>query len=506
MKLAKRILTAGIALGLTLGLSAPAFAATITVNDANTNEIYTAYKLFDVSYDDNKTPGNTTDDKYAYYTDNEELVDLLKVTDEGFNLTFNKAASEDVWYMTGLDDDTEAAALAKYINDSWENQNIASILTTSYTATVSGDSVTIDTDTDTGYFFVTSSMGSLCALNTALDEATVDEKNEVPTVDKEAVNEDADAMSGTAAVGDSIEFTITVTIQPGAENYVLHDYMSTGLTLDTETAMKVQVRTGTGPAFTYDDLELNTNYTIKPPTEDPNTDNCAFEVVFTSDYLNSITEPTVVVVTYNAIVNANAVTGTDPVTNQAVLDYGNNSKVETDDGLVELYNYDFNLNKIDSKDSSTLTGAEFKLYDTEAGATPIQLVKVNDTTTYRVATQKEISNKVSGLTDTITAGEVTIEGLAGKDYWLEETKAPDGYNKLSSRVHVVFGLKSGVPVDGEHALTDYDLADQDVENTAGALLPSTGGMGTTVLYIVGIVLVLGAGITLVVRRRMNQDR
>ena len=86
-------------------------------------------------------------------------------------------------------------------------------------------------------------------------------------------------------------------------------------------------------------------------------------------------------------------------------------------------------------------------------------------------------------------------GLAGKTYWLQETKAPDGYNKLTTRQEVTF-IEEEDPASGS-------FVDVTVVNEAGALLPSTGGMGTTVIYIIGAVLVIGAGIVLVVRRRTN---
>ena len=91
--------------------------------------------------------------------------------------------------------------------------------------------------------------------------------------------------------------------------------------------------------------------------------------------------------------------------------------------------------------------------------------------------------------------------MAGKSYWLEETKAPDGYHKLEDRVEVRFVTQND---EGESlTLAQSNLEDTAVKNEAGALLPSTGGMGTTVIYIIGAVLVIGAGIILVVRRRRN---
>ena len=231
--------------------------------------------------------------------------------------------------------------------------------------------------------------------------------------------------------------------------------------------------------------------------------DCVFEITFNQEYLDGLADGTQIVITYTATVNGNAVVGTDPETNQAILDYGNSSHVKTDEGKTEVYTYDFNLTKYNEGKTERLTGAEFKLYDQATGGTAIQFIKTGDT--YRVAMTDEVAPEGSTKTDTITAGSVTIQGLAGKTYYLEETKAPDGYNMLKQRVEVTFGKKAGVETETP-TLAQMDLTDQDVENVAGSLLPSTGGMGTTVLYIAGAALVLGAGITLVVRRRMNSDQ
>lgn len=305
----------------------------------------------------------------------------------------------------------------------------------------------------------------------------IEEKNETPTVEKEVTNADPDS----AQVGDTVNYEITINAKPGAENYVLHDDMSDGLTLTQDSiVVKVGDTTLASPA----------DYSIAYPT---GTDGCDFEITFTKKYLDSITTNTAITVTYSAVLNENAVTGTDPETNEAILNYGEKNDVTTTPAETKTYTYDFALTKTD-ENQQPLTGAEFSLYSQAEGGTAINLIKLADGS-YRVAKPGE-----KGTTTTIVVnseGKATVDGLAGKNYWLEETKAPNGYNMLTERKVVTFN-------DTNTPATD-DFAAVTVENHAGTVLPSTGGMGTTALYTVGAALVIGAGVTLVVRRRASHE-
>ena len=115
------------------------------------------------------------------------------------------------------------------------------------------------------------------------------------------------------------------------------------------------------------------------------------------------------------------------------------------------------------------------------------LIKIDDTN-YRVAMPGE-----SGAVDTFTtvaSGDIVIWGVdSDSDYTLEEITPPDGYNKLTAEVDVTVGEGNGTRID--------------VENKFGSELPSTGGIGTKIFTIVGGILIVGAGLALVVRRRMN---
>ena len=206
-------------------------------------------------------------------------------------------------------------------------------------------------------------------------------------------------------------------------------------------------------------------------------------------------------VSYTATVNKDAVIGTTGNTNTAQLKYGNNSTVES---TTTTYSYKFDLVKTDNS-KKLLTGAKFKLYDSQTSTTPVKLIKDATTGNYRVAETSE-----SGAVDEIVIDSfkaVTISGLNKKTYYLEETLAPAGYNKLTERQSVELG-KEGFVADatinnsGSEGATWTEGGVQVINNT-GATLPSTGGMGTTLFYVIGGGLMVAAVVLLVTKKRME---
>ena len=151
---------------------------------------------------------------------------------------------------------------------------------------------------------------------------------------------------------------------------------------------------------------------------------------------------------------------------------------------------------------TALAGAIFTLSKTADGANPIKLVSDgNDATAgdiYRVAKTGD-ANTVTEVT-TPDSGKFTIKGLDADTYYLTETKQPDGYNKLSAPIKVVIAENGNITV-GEDRETVVERV--KVENKTGSLLPSTGGSGTTMIYILGAILVLGSSVVLITKKRMR---
>lgn len=190
-----------------------------------------------------------------------------------------------------------------------------------------------------------------------------------------------------------------------------------------------------------------------------------------------------VVVEYNATLNENAVIGSAGNTNDVELTYSNNPNA-TGDGTtkpadtgktpkdtVKVFTYQTIINKVD-QDGKALSGAEFTL-----------VKKNKDGSTKNVDVVKNAEGK-----------SFTFKGLDAGNYVLEETKTPDGYNTIKA---IEF------TIDADYDKEADDSLKADIVNRKGSLLPSTGGMGTTILYVIGSILVLVAAILLITKKRMD---
>lgn len=512
MKRTKKILSILLTLVMALAMSIPAFAdddpagggdtttpvvatqegdisgGSITINSAVEGQTYSAYQiLYLESY-------NPTAKAYSYKANSAWEVWLKTQT------TYVSIDAQG--YVTWVKD-ADAVAFAKAA------QVEAAKMTTNLTKTVEKNESSVTfSDLKLGYYLVDTSLGTLCFLDTTKPTATIEEKNSVPTIDKK-VGEDSKKDTddywcdqNTAQIGDTVEFKTTVHAKKGAQNYVVHDQMSEGLTLN-QNSIKVKVGETT--------LTKDTDYTVAFNVQHKNGETveskCDFEITFKQTYLDTIIADTNIVIEYTAILNDKAAIYTDANTNKTKLDYGSNAdgtpSGETTWDETETYTFKFDIVKTDSA-QKLLTGAKFELYDAETGGNKIALVKESDGV-YRVATtaEKDAENFTSAV---IEAGKVTVKGLdANTTYWLEETEAPAGYNKLAGRVKVEIK---------EENLTATMTGDNDdtwlsggahIVNNTGTELPSTGGIGTTVFYAAGVILALGAAVVLVARRRMRTE-
>lgn len=448
-KLSQKIVTMFLAVVMILAMTVGAFAATINITGGNVQngETYTAYKVFDVSTA--TSDGSITG--YNYYTENEDLMSDLSA----HGVTFSASPAGGLWYVT----DVDTTMLSSYLAGLDDDGNLINLLgSAAGFVTISATENSIE-NLDAGYYFVTSTMGSLCMLNTAADSVDIEEKNQVPVPEKTVSDTDAQ-------IGDTVTYTVKITVPANTETLKLNDTLSNGLTLDSDS---FAVQVGEREAVGLDTVSAT-----------PGENGTTSFTIDLSDYLTG--SDCTITVTYEATINANAI-HTNPATNSATVSYGNNSSSTSSTTTTKTHL--LTIKKTDG-DGNALNGAEFQLKDAQGN-----LVSVvgNATNGYRVAT----SSTESGATTTIVVnGSVTIDGLDAEIYTLTETKAPEGYNLLTE--------------DKEIEVTTNNLAEITVENEAGSTLPTTGGMGTTIIYIVGAVLVIGAGIVLVVRRRMSANQ
>ena len=464
----RKIIAFLLAAVMVLAMCIPAMAAdtyTITVNNAKNGETYTAYKIFDASYAEN--------DNAVSYTANGNIVNLIEGKPGAEGLTFTQIGTTGEYVVT-VDkafNRTKAEEFAKLL-DSVKDRLPESAKVAEVTADADGEAkITVPSK---GYYFVDTTLGSLCALDTAKN-VTVYEKNTIPSEEK-TVSDTENGKYGSdanAQIGDTVYYQIQVKDSKGTDKAItVHDTMSAGLTLNKNSFTVTKGDQAVPP----------TDYSVKTTGLK---DGCTFEVTLNADYVKTLNENDVVVIKYSATLNEKALAGKDE-TNRSHLTYSNQTTTES---TPKVHTYKFQVNKYDGADSSKspLAGAKFELLK---GGKLVKLVKAKDKDTeYRVANGNE-SDAVDEFV-TVASGNITIKGVdLDEGYSIVETEAPAGYNKLTDAVSIT--------VNKDNSLI------QPVENNKGTALPSTGGRGTRIFYLVGIICVAGAGIVLVSRRRMSR--
>lgn len=463
----KKLFAALLAAALVLAMAVPAFAVTnatkgsITISNTVKDETYTIYRMFKLdSY-------NAESNTYSYTVES-DWEGFFK-TGAGGNYITLDGQNHPTWTAADENDSTTVAAFAKAAL-AWAKQKG---IQSAGTQEGNGSSITFS-NLDLGYYLVDSSLGALCGLNTTNPDATIKEKNEKPEIKKEVQTSAGDWSSeNNAKIGDTVEYKVEIKVADGAQKYTVTDTMSKGLTFNN-SSLKV----------TANDA-VTTDYTLTSTTN-------GFTLVLPETYVSNLTKGTTIIVTYNATLNKDAVIDGDGNANEVKLSYGNHQN--TVPSKVTTKSYQFDLVKVDGTTNKLLDGAEFELAD---GETKLSFVK--DTAgNYRVAAAGE-----DGATTTITVkgGKVNIYGLAGKTYTLTETKAPDGYNKLVTPETV--NLADGSKTHATIVDSVYKDGGVVVENHAGTVLPSTGGMGTTLFYVIGGGLMVAAVVLLVTKKRME---
>lgn len=502
----------------------PSYSIAVTNNSTTTGvsisgNTFTAYKLFSVSYS-----GSNPSDPHSYTYDSSCLDVTYTPTLGGTAYSHDSLVS---WLGDSNTKPQDIRDFADYVYNTYiKGQTIATSVETS-SAAASGESATIHLNS-AGYYLVygTGSDGNTTvtasvSLTTADPTATVTPKLSVPTLTKQIQhNELATATDngwgnvGDNQIGDTVHYR-TITSVPDTNNYtsytyVIHDTMTSGLTFNPSS---VVVKIGENGKV----LEAGTDYTVDTAAAAAlgETFTVTFNDIKTTISSNNLSTADHFYVTYDATLNKDAILYPGHNDNTAYLQYSNNpydgdSKGSTPPKTVYDWTFTMGVNKTD-KAGNGLTGAEFILNtNKDSTDSAIALIKNTEGTSYTIAP--------AGTADTVTtisAGSITIKGLDDSTiYYLHETKAPDGYNLLTGPVEIQISadyetagnaVKNGYPtvkVDG----TESGTLSTNVKNYTGNELPSTGGMGTTAFYVVGGTLAAGAGIMLIARKRVKNEK
>ena len=482
MKCTRKLASLLLALVMVFALATTVFASetvtppttgTITVANPVEGQTYTAYKIFDVVYDRN---GN-----YSYTIDvlggNAWLVDVryyAQWPDHGLvEHKVETPVEEKLFYTTN--DKFSPADFAAYLKGKLDGDTLNKY--TGYPLTKDGDVVSVS-GLPLGYYFVASTTGALCNLTTTNPTVTIHDKNDMP-FEKVADKTDVE-------VGQTVNYTVTGKVPDytgfTSYTYKVSDTMSEGLTFNQDS-IKVTV----GGADKTTDCAIEKNV-------DGNANSFTVTIPVKSYQIGAEIK-----VTYSAVVNEKAIAVVSK--NEAKLIYSNDpitgTTSESEPVIVNVYTSKIVIDKVEKVAEGTtakkLAGAEFVLYKEKTPGVPASAVYYKWNDTDKKVEWVEYSDAPTVVT-TDGNGAATFGGLAKGTYYLVETKAPAGYNKLEKPFEV--------EVTGGTTLTELSVTAK-VENSAGALLPSTGGMGTTVFYVLGAVLVMGAVVLLVTKKRMS---
>lgn len=521
MKKMKRLLGVLLAAVMVLAMNITAFAAdtyTITIKNSNSGHQYEAYQVFS---------GDLSGDTLS----NVQWGSGVNSTDAVDGKTLLQALQTDQTLDTAFDACNTAADVADVLVNFGDNSSGLDAFATvvsKYLSTSAG-SATEPTEGSykiynlrAGYYFVkdakavTGNDASTKFILKLVNNVAVDPKSAVPTVKKEVQDEIADAESGnnegwgaTAdhAINESFQFKLTATLAVDTdynayETYkvIFNDTMSKGVTFESIASVTVDGQSITNGNYncTANSGQEGGNWTLTI------NDIKAIEGV-------DLTDGAEIVVIYNAHLNekasVNHKSGTTDNTNKVFLQYSNNPNVggendlgSTEEDTVWVFTYEVDNTKVNAANDRPLSGAGFRLYNAD-GSEEISLIYDSTISAYRPIKSGELGVEMFSADET---GVFNIKGLDAGEYTLKETTVPGGFNKCADVKIKISATHKEEAGTGMTTLNSESTMTNKIENKQGATLPSTGGIGTTIFYVVGGILVIGAAVLLITRRRMNK--
>lgn len=533
MKHMKRLASLLLALTLVFALAATAMAATVTVPTTGIlkDHTFTAYQVFS----GREEGGILSDVQWGSGIDSAAFLAALKADSNLF------------------ENCTDAAAVAAVLTDHNTETALANAVAKLAYANKSGSGTGLtagENDLDDGYYLVvdtTENVGEGGAYNTALLQVVgninITAKTDAPTVEKkvkENVKYNQDGGYGTGYndvadynIGDAVPFKLIGSVPDMSRydtyKYIFHDTLSNGLTLN-ESSIKVYVASN---AAGTDKAEIG-GWTKGVTGQ-------SFTVSFADiKSVSNVSNGKYIIVEYTATLNQNAVVGLDGNPNTVYLEYsnkpdqsgsGDNNTGNTPEDKVIIFTYELDTTKVDGQDNTKkLKDAKFVLLNSDAS----KVAKITTDgkfdgwqdlptagTDDKIAADAWTADTV--LTSAETTGLFSVTGLDASIYKLREIVAPAGYNLLSDDITVVITATTtngqtwtdgqagsaltnlAVTADGKAGTGDINsgIAGITIANNAGSTLPETGGMGTTLFYVLGGILAVAAIVLLVTKKRMN---
>ncbi len=516
MKKMKKVMALLLSLVMVLAMSVVAFAEeatyTITIKNAETGHTYEAYQIFAGTLSD----GVLSDISWgngvrAFEYDNTSVAkDIAKALTAanaedfaavaGSNLKSTTSGTYSNGKITGL---TAGYYLVKDKDGSVSGQSSY----TSYLLRVAGN---VEVTPKTGVPTVEKKVKENVK---TVNEGGTETDSNIPSYQIPAKYNDVADYN----IGDKVPFQLVGTMPSNIDKYAHYYYefadtLSNGLTYNKDAVVKID-----GNIIDIDNSKVTVEH-----------NGNSLKVIFNDiKEVAAVTKDSIVTVDYTATLNSDAVIGLDGNPNEVKLIFSNNPNMtgdgtgkpddtgETPIDKVIVFTYELDVEKVDGiENTKKLADAEFVLKR-----------KVGETTEYAVVTREKLEkwesdrNKATTLV-TGDDGLVKVAGLDDGTYYLEETKAPSKYNKLSEDVTIVISAttaniqnwngtasdaltKINVTANGKTGSVNNGSVKVTVENNQGSTLPSTGGMGTTIFYVVGSILVLGAAILLITKKRMS---
>ena len=560
MKNTSKLFAMLLAVIMVLTMVAPAFAAndtphTITLQFEKSGHTYDAYQIFAGDLEN----GKLTNIVWGSGVHGDAVLAALQTSELlGADFAGVETAEQVAHVLTNYENDSAKIEAFGRIVAANLNEKAG---TSTQTEGADGYNYAINVKGD-GYYIVmdAGTIGNTDAATKyilqVLGDMTITAKADIPTLEKDILEDGNKVDLNEVFVGDKIDYVLTskVPTMDGYNKYffIINDTMSEGLTFNNDVVVKIGSNT----------LVEGTDYTVEITNNDDGT--TSFEIIFKNFIQYKAVAGSAIEVTYSATLNEKAKIGEEGNPNTANLTFSNNPNEdgvgtpetpdkpgpddddvigETPDDTVITYTSGIKLKKVDAEGKS-LTGAKFKI---EGVSEKVVIINENifteseNGTYYRLTdgtyteeepndlTKKDyestsvkyelitVVNKTTEKTNIVTEawvdenGIITFEGLGEGTFTITEMEAPEGYNKLTNPITIVISFnKNGTPKwtatqNGNPMELEGNLFAFEVVNKAGATLPTTGGMGTTLFYVVGAVLVMAAVVLLITKKRVANE-